>query len=502
MKKYFLIISSLFFLAASNSCSESDLELYPPSLDELNSVDTEAKMQQLLNGAYFSIGSTGVFGTKAMVFGDLRGDKMYVNVNPSFLSTYNYNYNSVQQPDLGGFYDGLYSAIAKCNLIINNEKVPGSDNVTKLKGESKIIRGLAYFTLVNYYSASPASGLNQEYGVPLVLEDYDVSIKPARATVAQVYDQIIADLKDGILYGDASPSSKVNLGQAAAKLLLSRVYLTRRAPGDAELALQLATELKNEAISKYNSGASANPFIPGQPVTGDAYYNYFAGGIDEESENHPETVWELDLNVNTNKATGIGANMALAAYYYRQDPKRCFLFNQTFYNSFQASDVRRGPGAATNSLLHQTGVPNGDSPKGYWTNKYPQVTSRDGAQGRYFRNIKILRYSEAFLNRIEALYLTGQNAQALIELNEFSASRSGTTYTGADLLNDILTERSKEFYGEGQRFLDLKRYNISLSRPSNCSVCEVSATDKLYVFPVFVDALNANANLTQYPGYN
>ncbi|WP_027377068.1 RagB/SusD family nutrient uptake outer membrane protein [Kaistella palustris] len=497
MKKYFLIISTLFFLFSTQSCSDRDLELFPPSLDDITDIATEAKLQQLLNGAYMTMGSVSIYGTQAMVYGDLMGDKMFVNSNPSFLSTYNFNYNSSQQPDLGGFYSGLYASIANCNLVINNQEVAANANVVRLKGEAKTLRALAYFTLVNYYSPSISSGQNQEFGVPLVLGNYDVNITPARATVAEVYSQIVADLKDGINQDDDAPGTKTTFSKNAAKLLLSRVYLSRRGAGDAAAALQLATEVRDAANAAYSAASALNPFIPSKDIAVANYFNYFAGKEDDLYENHPETLWELDLNSETNKVTGIGANMSLPGYYYRLDPKKAFLFNQTFYTSFAPTDVRRGSVAAT-SLLTNVGVPTLDDPKGYWTNKYPQISSA----GRYYRNIKVLRYSEAFLNRIEALHLTGQDALALTELNQFALSRKGSTYTGANILNDILTERSKEFYGEGQRFLDLKRYNIPLSRPSNCTVCDLAATDKLFVFPVSQGAMNANPNLTQYPGYN
>ena len=492
MKKYFLIISTLTLLFTSNACSDRDLELFPPNLDEIGNIGTELKLQQLLNGGYLTISSANILGVKAMVFGDLMGDKMFVNSNPSFLNTYNFNYNSSQQGDLGGFYDGLYAVIANCNLVINNEVVASSPNVIRMKGEAKTLRGLAYFTLLNYFSASPASGLNQDYGVPLVLTNYDATLQPARATVAKVYDQIIADLKDGILNADDA-GNRLTLSKTAAKLLLSKVYLTRKASGDAALALQLATEVRDAGISEPGTFGTAS-------VVPEATYNSYYSAIDDTvAEEQPETVWELDLTPDTQRVNGIGANISLPGYYSRVDPKKCFLFNQTFYGSFGANDIRKGPGAVT-SLLTQVGTPllSTDTPRGYWTNKYPQIST----EGRYLRNIKILRFSEAYLNRIEALHLTGQDGQALIELNQFALSRKGSTYTGTDILADILAERSKEFYGEGQRFLDLKRYNLPVARPSNCTVCDIAATDKLFVFPVAQTALNSNKNLTQYPGYN
>lgn len=495
MKKYLLIISTLTLLSASNSCSERDLELFPPTLDEITGIDTSVKLQQMLNGAYLTMSSTSIYGTKAMVFGDIMGDKMFVNSNPSFLNTHNFNYNSAQQEEFGGFYSGLYSAIANCNLVINNTVVANDDNVVRMKAEAKIVRALAYYTLVNYYSPSPTSGINQKYGVPLVLENYDVNMQPGRATVAQVYDQIISDLKDGILH--AEDMSKLTLGPTAAKLLLSRVYLTRRASGDAQLALQLATEVRDLGMNTPGTFATGGV----GPIAATDYNTYYTAMDDGLSEEQPETVWELHLDKDTNRANGIGANISLPGYYYRLDPKKAFLFNQTFYGSFAATDVRRGPSATVaTSMLTQVGAPpiTVDTPRGYWTSKYPQVSN----EGRYYRNIKILRFSEAYLNRIEALHLTGQDAQALTELNAFAASRSGSPYVGTDMLADILAERSKEFYGEGQRFLDLKRYNLPINRPSNCTVCSLPANDKLFVFPVTIEAMNNNPNLTQYPGYN
>lgn len=119
MKKYFLILSTLLFLFVHNSCSERDLDLFPPDKDEIDAVNTEAKLQQLLNGSYLTMASSNVFGTEVMLFGDLMGDKLFVsNSNSSYLNTYNFNYNGGQNDF--GFYGSLYDAIMKCNIVINS----------------------------------------------------------------------------------------------------------------------------------------------------------------------------------------------------------------------------------------------------------------------------------------------------------------------------------------------------------------------------------------------
>lgn len=489
MKKYILIISAALALINLNSCSENELELLPPSADYVANINSEDKLQKMLNGAYFSIGSSSAFGSDLLVFGDILGDKIYNTTSKAlFIQSYEYNYNPNQNQF--GFYGTLYNAIVSSNIVINNTLVPESAETKRIKGEAKILRAIAYFTLVNYYSPSPTSGVNQEYGVPLVLGDYDVTIQPARASVAEVYNQIIKDLTEG-MNQTSEPETKAFLGPDAAKLLLSRVYLTRRSAGDAQLALQYANEVINSA--------PAGSFKAGESVLLADYTNYFKGQDDTYAENHPETVWEIDLNQLNNAVLGIGTNGALPVYYSLGDAtRRSLLAHSTFYDSFGTSavvDVRRG--VINTGLFSNQSTPS-DTPKGYWINKYPRTTSN----GNFVRNIKIFRYSEAYLNRIEALRLVGQETLALTELNAFATSRKGLTYTAStDLLSNILNERAKEFYGEGQRFLDLKRYNLSVNRPSNCTTCELQATDKRFVLPLGQNAINQNINLTQYPGY-
>lgn len=518
MKKVFLLISSLVLLSIGNSCSENELELTSPTSDALESIDSEDKLQKFLNGAYLNLGSVNAMGTGLMAIGDVLSDNIYLNSGNagSYNLTYNLNYNSVNNDF--NFYDSLYDAIMDCNMVINNTKVGNNANVARIKAEAKIIRAFAYFTLVNYYSPTPTSGINQEYGVPLVLTNYNAVIQPARATVSEVYNQIISDLKDGISNANDAPSTKSTFSKTAAKLILSRVYLTRRATGDAQLALQYSSDIVNnspvafapinaKALTIPTNSASATNYqqyfsgvyeVPTQvvyPANGPNPVNYTVAG----SENHPETIWELDVNTSSNLVTGLGSNLALPTLYFRSSDRRALLFTKNFYDSFPATDVRRG--APTTGLLTTSGVTGTGQVPGAWTNKYPRLT----VNGNFQRNIKVLRFAEAQLNRIEALYLTGQEVQALTELNAFAISRGGSTYpaiTGTALLNYILTEKGKEFYGEGQRFLDLKRWNLPIIKNSNCSTnCNLPANDKLFVLPIDQDAVNNNKNLKQYPGY-
>ncbi|SMC70937.1 RagB/SusD family nutrient uptake outer membrane protein [Moheibacter sediminis] len=482
MKKFLIILLALFATQIMTSCSEDELDIKPEYLDNLDTIDTEEKLQMFLNGAYLSITNVQAYGAEALMFGDLLSDQMF---SSSYLNTANFSYNELVNDF--STYGHMYAAILRCNLVINNDLVDDSENVSRIKAEAKILRAFAYFHLISTYSATPTSGLNQEYGVPIVLGDFDITIQPARSTVAEVYDQIISDLQAGIQGAHSAPEYKNYLSQTAAKLILSRVYLTRRAAGDAELALQYATEVVNSSPSVFAPISTVNA-----PISGADYVAYFNANLNAVTENRPETIWELDLNFNNSASAGIGGNLSLSSYYERTGTRRSFLFTQSFFASFgdNVGDVRKG-------LFTAQGVPPTDSPTGLWTTKW----TRNSESGNFVRDIKILRFAEAQLNRIEALYLTGQTGVALTELNDFATSRGGLTYTGSNLLNDILTERYKEFFAEGHRFYDLKRYNLPIVRTTNCNTCELPANDLRFVFPMDEGVLNQNSALTQYPGY-
>ncbi len=482
MKKFIIIGLTLFSVQLMNSCSEDDLNIEPTYQDDIDTIDTEDKLQMFLNNAYLSITNVSAFGAEALMFGDLLSDGMFAT---SYLNTTNINYGELTNDF--GFYGHMYKTILYCNIVINNELVPDSDNVNRIKSEAKILRAFAYFHLVNSYSSAPSSGQNQEYGVPLVLGDYDVSIQPARATVSEIYTQIISDLEAGIINAYDVAPTKNYLTKTAARLILSRVYLTRKAEGDAQLALNYANQVLNDSPPAYAPiSTSLNP------ISELDYENYFIGIFNSLSENQPETVWELDLNTNNIRIANIGSNLSLSSYYERTGTRSSFYFTQNFVDKFgdeTGTDVRK-------KLLTDLGNPPGD-PAGWYTTKW----KRTSESGNFVRDIKILRYSEAILNKIEAMYYLGQTDEALIELNDFAASRSGLSYTGENLLSDILTERYKEFFAEGQRFYDLKRNNLPIVRTSNCTTCELPANDKKFVFPIDENTLNQNSNLTQYPGY-
>ena len=475
MKKYIIAIAGVLTLNTFSSCADDLLDLKPPYEDTADdAIKTEDDVNRFLMGAYLKMSSGSLYGANLFYLGDLLGDSFFRSNTHygGFNSLIMMNYDPSNTGEID-FYRSAYDVIQSANFVIHNQLEETGLN-RQYKAEAHTLRALSYFNLVNYYASSPRSGQYQEYGVPIAVYPYNPDEKIARSTVADVYGVIVSDLEYAIQYGADVPSNKYYLSKTAAKLLLSRVYITRQAAGDAQKALDLTNDI-------INSSTSDSPF---RLATYAEYENYFRSNNDDLAENKPETVWELDLKgVNTP-----GVNFALGAFYSNTGAKRGLLAKLTFYDQFAANDVRR--------KLFNTSSPNTDAPKGVWIRKHERASSG----GNYTRNTKVLRFSEAYLNRIEALYQLGNTTEALNKLNEFATMRQGNTYTGTNLLEDILTERNKEFYGEGQRFLDLKRYYLPLYRGTNCpNNCDVEASNRLFVFPLSTGQIIINPLSVQHP---
>lgn len=128
-----------------------------------------------------------------------------------------------------------YRIIGNCNdVLFKVEDFFGSDLDTEkrlIKGESHYLRALSYFYLVNEFAQPYSNNPTQNPGLPLKLDNNPdrMAVPQERSTVAEVYDQIVLDLKDAIEYMTlpAGTESKTNVyaTKEAAEALLARVYL-------------------------------------------------------------------------------------------------------------------------------------------------------------------------------------------------------------------------------------------------------------------------------------
>ena len=116
------------------------------------------------------------------------------------------------------------------------------------------------------------------------------------------------------------------------------------------------------------------------------------------------------------------------------------------------------------------------------------------AGGQLVHNDWVLfRYADVLLMKSEALVRAGQNGDA--ELQQVRGRVDATARTAT--LNNILDERLLEFAWEGLRRQDLIRFGKFHQPISDRPASAPFRT----VFPIPVDVLSLNTNLTQNPGY-
>ena len=149
----------------------------------------------------------------------------------------------------------------------------------------------------------------------------------------------------------------------------------------------------------------------------------------------------------------------------------------------------------------------------------PELMSSTGTS-TYMQKVKPFRIAEQYLIAAEGYAMDNQPVLANNYLNALRAKRIpgwvNQSYSGDELMNQIKKERAREFFGEGFRFTDLKRWNQGMTRSeaqdknlvidANSTYTELlsrEAGDPFFVWPIPQAEIDANPQIRgqQNPGY-
>lgn len=319
-------------------------------------------------------------------------------------------------------WTGYYKAIFRANVAI--ERIPEIKMDETLKkrliAESKFLRAHFYFNLVRWFGDIPL------VTKPLTQNDF----KQTRAKTADVYAQIVADLKDGIdNLPEKSKYAADDLGRAtkgAARGLLSKVYLTTKDYTNAE---KYALEVINS--NEYSLFAD--------------YGKIFT----REGENSSESLFEVQSTATDTRVTFNpdydGGSQYNEVQGVRGTPNLGWGFNRpsdAFISEFEAGDPRRDA-----TILYEGEVlPDGSAiveknPKVFNArfNQKAWIPTHVGFNYNGPGNIRILRYADVLLIAAEAMNENGKPAQALTQLNAVRKRARGKINT---ILPDVtLTDK-------------------------------------------------------------
>jgi hypothetical protein len=464
--KKITLIAGIISASLMGSCKKEFLELEPyTQIPGSEAASTVANMTSALNGAYYGLINTNLYGRTLPVFGDLLGDNVFVSVANSgrYLNEQNYSI-TVNDGDVSGIWNTSYNDILRANNVISST-ITG-DGVDQMRGEAYALRALNYFNLVRLF-AKPYTDDPAALGVPLVLA-FDPNppsdwVLPARNTVGEVYAQILSDLDNAYTLMSTYRGSSY-FSKYAARALQAKVNLYK---GD----YQSAYDQANDVIV---NGGFTLVSAAGLPA-------YFAA--QDPASGKVETLFQVASDpVNNNSYD------ELVAIYQQDGTYGDLLTTKSLYDLYSAEDVRKE--------LIVEGVRNktaGEDPA-YLVMKYSNENGNYGVK-------KVLRLSDVYLMRAEAAARLGK-PDALTTLNALMAQRDPSLVyasTGQQLLNDIITERRKELAFEGDRFFDLNRLKLPIQRTVEYPTGPIPYGSNKRVLPIPQNELNVNPNIVQNP---
>lgn len=494
MKHIYKIFILLFATSFVLSCGKDWLDTEPA--DGVNADEAIGNYLDLLNartGMYDGIqgnsSKTSYYGARMIYYGDVRGDDMQAQKAGNRTSAlYEMNYNADNAPNM---WNIPYEVLRRANRVIeaiDEKKVEDGTaaDINRIYSEALVVRALVHFDLARVYGKPYTADNGASLGVPIMLEPMAATELPTRNTVKEVYDQVIADLTKAI-ESNALPTTKTAgfINAWTAKSLLSRVYLYM---GDNAKSLSLAEDVINNS-----------PYLLWENEKYGEAWNKDAG-------NHgDEMIFEI-INASSDDWT----DREGIAYLYNEDGYADAIATKAFIDLIMEdpNDARIqaliAPIKEDNIKLYGTDP--------VFINKYP--ADRTGEMR--LNNVPVIRLSEVYLNAAEAAVKSGNNASAVKYLNAIiKRANPDAESVATATLELVLTERRKELIGEGHRFFDALRNNLTITRYTDeaargyhYSLAEPKSRkfDRTYyrtILPIPINEVDANAEISkqQNPEY-
>ena len=490
------------FAAALFVSSCKDFLKEEPFLTQSNAlalIDYNA-LDKAVAGAYSPLADGTWYGADYVLTSEMRADNATIPTNTSFQSgRYQPPFYMTYSADATvGLWGYGYYVISAVNNVLEAIEENGMDQYTKgdvteqdvknLQAECYFLRALSMFDMARIYAYSPAkaAAVNFSDCIPIILKtDKTAKEQPARNSVSEVYARIIEDLTtaESLMAADYTRAGITDKKAAATlpaiQALLSRVYLYNQ---NWQGAADYATKVINNSAFKlwtakeYPSVWSAA--TGGSEVIFEVYGN---------KSNDYDEYWEGPSHM-TNP---IGYADCAAS--------------KSLTDLFEEGDVRgsKGVRGKDDGVVMFCTDKDEESGGELWTMKYYGKGLGDATSTPDVNNVIVLRLSEMYLNRAEALVngASVSGATALGDLNTIRANRGVAPLNSAGA-QAVALERRLELNFEGHYWFDLARTAsgaVTYSdprRPAN-----LDATSKFWALPIPKREYDVNENLSHNPGF-
>lgn len=474
-KLFFQIVSFALFSGVLLSCSDDNNNNIDTGKKGSSTVKTRAEAEALANAVYGplqTLSSSYTFllesATETTIsFEEVDDSKDGPQV--SVFETTPSNWYAIK------VFNRLYKSIGAANLAI--EEIGTADtssnltdaDKTLLVARAKFIRGYNYFQLVQLFGE-----------VPLVISSE--STERARASIDDVYTQIVKDLTESYTGLPEFDSNKSNPSQGAVNTILAKVYLTwgqKPITSDQITAIAGTTDpakptVDNEKLNK--AVEYANKVIDGGKYQLLDNFNSIWGVV---NENNAEVIFSIHhdgdgIDAQGNHQTHCGFTWPKSP---RTDPHISYA-DITLENRIpDNNDTRKLFSYATrveytDAVVDTLTWPISIVRPGKWIHRATDGTYR--AVDEQPNNIDHIdfRYAEVLLIKAEALFFLNKATDALALINQIRKRAYGGHYEHGGRLStltkeDLYNEWDYEFAFEQKHWLNLVRWRTLLSQVKN-----------------------------------
>lgn len=455
------------------------------------------------------------------------GDNISLSGTTSDSFYYLYRYQRL--PDnhyLASVWSYTYQMIINVNTVIEMVEEGQSEDLDNLLGENYYLRGYLYFTLCNLFGRPYAQNPETNLGIPIKLTSNKAEYPP-RATVKEVYDQVVKDLEKGASMMRSKTIEKngvkierenIYASKEVAYAMLSRVYLymqnwaKSKEYADLVINSNFYTLLQGSAYQKYPTYVPEDntETIFAIRMVKDTDYkkynmNYYSVGsmyakINEDGwgEMYPSASYldllhenETDLRQGFIVDQALSGNTMWLIYVLHDEVKNTYNYvTNTVVKQGADYVITESPGTYKSSTVQKETVggktryyvERADKNTKHYVRIENQVDMRNGYPKRYIYKCSLqegqaqlwspvlIRLAEIYLNRAEANYHLENESAALADVNVIRSRAQIPLRVKSDLPADktvldwVLSERRLELAWEAHRKLDIFRNGLTLDR--------------------------------------
>lgn len=405
-------------------------------------------------------------------------------------------------------YRGVYDEVARANDVIKAYGEITAETSAEIKykvAQAYAIRAFCYLNIAPYFQFNYKTSSDKPC-VPLVTETTTDFTNNPRATVKEIYDQIVSDLDFAIanLEGYTRPD-KSKIDRQVAYGLRARANL----------------DMGKYAEAASDAAAAAQGYTPASiaEVSTPSFYN-----ITDHN-----WLWGYDMTMDAAKAFPHATSSAwirsFSANGYSAGTGTYFCINNLLYNKIPESDVRKG--WWVNTDLYSPLLDN----LTFGQLKGQQIATEQIDDVKLiflpYTNVKFgmytiggttneedwpfMRVEEMLLIQAEGLIKSGQTAAGVQVLNDFVRTYRDPQYnaeaTGRKIEDEVWFQRRVELWGEGFSNSDTRRLGKPLVRfhgsDSNWPQAfrfNMTADDGWWLLRFCTDELNTNLAIVDNEG--